>query len=286
MPETFLVIGGNGRVGREVITQLLDAGHGVRALVRSEPKVDALRRSGVEILRGDMDNAEALRSAVEGIRALYVATSDPEESVEQMRGFVGIARDAGVEKIVRLSAMSADPDAASDLSRRHGLRERALEESGLAWTHLRPTWFMQMMLEYAPGGRLDLPGGEGRIGWIDTRDIAAVAVAAMTGEGHEGKAYELTGPAALSYQELADTMSAATGREFIYRDVPRDEYRAMMRAEGEEDWYIDLVLQLYDRISSDELALVTDGVEQALGRKATGFDVFCRDHADALIRQL
>jgi len=286
MPETFLVIGGNGRVGREVITQLLDAGHGVRALVRSEPKVDALRRSGVEILRGDMDNAEALRSAVEGIRALYVATSDPEESVEQMRGFVGIAREAGVEKIVRLSAMSADPDAASDLSRRHGLRERALEESGLAWTHLRPTWFMQMMLEYAPGGRLDLPGGEGRIGWIDTRDIAAVAVAAMTGEGHEGKAYELTGPAALSYQELADTMSAATGREFIYRDVPRDEYRAMMRAEGEEDWYIDLVLQLYDRISSDELALVTDGVEQALGRKATGFDVFCRDHADALIRQL
>ncbi len=286
MPETFLVIGGNGRVGREVVTQLLDAGHGVRALVRSEPKVDALRRSGVEILRGDMDNAEALRSAVEGIRALYVATSDPEESVEQMRRFVGIAREAGVEKIVRLSAMSADPDAASDLSRRHGLRERALEESGLAWTHLRPTWFMQMMLEYAPGGRLDLPGGEGRIGWIDTRDIAAVAVAAMTGEGHEGKAYELTGPAALSYQELADTMSAATGREFVYRDVPRDEYRAMMRAEGEEDWYIDLVLQLYDRISSDELALVTDGVEQALGRKATGFEVFCRDHADALIRQL
>lgn len=286
MPETFLVIGGNGRVGREVVTQLLDAGHGVRALVRSEPKVDALRRSGVEILRGDMDNAEALRSAVEGIRALYVATSDPEESVEQMRRFVGIAREAGVEKIVRLSAMSADPDAASDLSRRHGLRERALEESGLAWTHLRPTWFMQMMLEYAPGGRLDLPGGEGRIGWIDTRDIAAVAVAAMTGEGHEGKAYELTGPAALSYQELGDTMSAATGREFVYRDVPRDEYRAMMRAEGEEDWYIDLVLQLYDRISSDELALVTDGVEQALGRKATGFEVFCRDHADALIRQL
>jgi uncharacterized protein YbjT (DUF2867 family) len=286
MPETFLVIGGNGRVGREVATQLLDAGHGVRALVRSEPKVDALRRPGVDIMRGDMGDAAALAAAVEGIRALYVATDDPEESVEQMRAFVGIARSAGIEKVVRLSAMSADPDATSDLSRRHGLRERALEESGLAWTHLRPTWFMQMMLEYAPGGRLDLPGGQGRIGWIDTRDIAAVAVAAMTVEGHEGKAYELTGPAALTYQDLADTMSAATGRDFAYRDVPHDEYRAMMQGEGEEDWYIDLVLEIYDRVSSGEMSLLADGVEQALGRTATSFDAFCRDHAAELIKQL
>ncbi len=286
MPETFLVIGGNGRVGREVATQLLDAGHGLRALVRTEPRVDALHRTDVEIMRGDMGDDQALASAVEGIRALYVATDDPEESVEQMRNFVGIARSAGVERIVRLSAMSADPDAKSDLSRRHGLRERALEESGMAWTHLRPTWFMQMMLEYAPGGRLDLPGGTGRIGWIDTRDIAAVAVAAMTGEGHEGKSYELTGPAALTYQELADTMSAATGRDFVYRDVQPDEYRAMMQAEGDEDWYIDLVLQIYDRISNGELSNLADGVEQALGRKATSFEVFCRDHAAELIKQL
>lgn len=286
MPETFLVIGGNGRVGREVATQLLDAGHGLRALVRTEPRVDALHRTDVEIMRGDMGDDQALASAVDGIRALYVATDDPEESVEQMRRFVGIARSAGVEKIVRLSAMSADPDAKSDLSRRHGLRERALEESGMAWTHLRPTWFMQMMLEYAPGGRLDLPGGTGRIGWIDTRDIAAVAVAAMTGEGHEGKSYELTGPAALTYQDLADTMSAATGRDFVYRDVQTDEYRAMMQAEGDEDWYIDLVLQIYDRISNGELSNLADGVEQALGRKATSFEVFCRDHAAELIKQL
>ena len=286
MPETFLVIGGNGRVGREVATQLLDAGHGLRALVRTEPRVDALHRTDVEIMRGDMGDDQALASAVDGICALYVATDDPEESVEQMRRFVGIARSAGVEKIVRLSAMSADPDAKSDLSRRHGLRERALEESGMAWTHLRPTWFMQMMLEYAPGGRLDLPGGTGRIGWIDTRDIAAVAVAAMTGEGHEGKSYELTGPAALTYQDLADTMSAATGRDFVYRDVQTDEYRAMMQAEGDEDWYIDLVLQIYDRISNGELSNLADGVEQALGRKATSFEVFCRDHAAELIKQL
>ena len=156
----------------------------------------------------------------------------------------------------------------------------------MAWTHLRPTWFMQMMLEYAPGGRLDLPGGTGRIGWIDTRDIAAAAVAAMTGEGHEGKSYELTGPAALTYQELADTMSAATGRDFVYRDVQPDEYRAMMQAEGDEDWYIDLVLQIYDRISNGELSNLADGVEQALGRKATSFEVFCRDHAAELIKQL
>ena len=108
----------------------------------------------------------------------------------------------------------------------------------------------------------------------------------MTGEGHEGKSYELTGPAALTYQELADTMSAATGRDFVYRDVQPDEYRAMMQAEGDEDWYIDLVLQIYDRISNGELSNLADGVEQALGRKATSFEVFCRDHAAELIKQL
>jgi uncharacterized protein YbjT (DUF2867 family) len=286
MGETFLVIGGNGRVGREVAAQLLDAGHGVRALVRSEPRVDALKREGVAIVRGEMADRTALAGAVEGIKACYVATSDEKNSVAEFEGFLVEARAAGVRRIVRLSAMSADPEATSDLSRRHGLREKALEASGVAWTHLRPTWFMQMMLEYAPGGRLDLPGGNGRLGWIDTRDIAAVAAAALTGEGHEGKAYDLTGPAALGYQELADTMSSATGRPFVYRDVPREEYRAMMRAEGSEDWYIDLVLQLYDRISSDALATVTDGVEQALGRKPGTFATFCRDYADELVKQL
>ncbi len=147
---------------------------------------------------------------MQGIRAAYGATSDEEHAVAEFQGFLDLAKLAGVERVVRLSAMSADPQAKSDLSRRHGLREKALEKSGLAWTHLRPTWFMQMMLEYAPDGRLDLPGGDGRIGWIDTRDIAAVAVAALTQDGHVGKIHELTGPAALSYQELADTMLVAS----------------------------------------------------------------------------
>ena len=81
-------------------------------------------------------------------------------------------------------------------------------------------------------------------------------------------------------------MSAATGKSFVYRDVPGDEYRAMMAEQGEEDWYITLVLELYDRIAGDVLAATHDGVQRALGREPTSFASFCRDHAEALAHQV
>jgi len=286
MAETYLVIGGNGRVGREVVAQLVAAGHRVHALVRNEARAPAMADERVTVFTGDLGDATALKPAFDGVSSAYVATGDGEDAVELFSRFLEAARDAELDHIVRLSAMSADAEATGDLSRRHGLRELALEESGMDWTHLQPTWFMQMMLEYAPGGRLDLPGGEGRIPWIDTRDIAAVAVAALTTDGHRCKSYELTGPAALSYGDLARTMSEATGRDFVYRDVPPDEYRRMMAAEGEADWYIDLVLQLYDRIAGGELSQLRDGVEDALGRPPNDFATFCRDYADQLVKQL
>jgi uncharacterized protein YbjT (DUF2867 family) len=286
MTETFLVIGGNGRVGREVVDQLLDAGHGVRAIVRSEAKVPSLKRDGIELVIGDIGDASILAPAMKGLRKAYVATSDDDTSVAKFEVFLETARDAELEHIVRLSAMSADAEADGDLSRRHGQRELALEESGMDWTHLQPTWFMQMMLEYAPGGHMDLPGGDGRIPWIDTRDIAAVAVAALTTEDHNCKTYQLTGPAGLSYGDLAAQMSKATGRDFVYRDVPADEYRAMMVDAGEDPGYIDLVLQIYERISDGQLSTWHDGVQKALGREAIDFATFCSDYADDLIKQL
>lgn len=282
----YLVIGGNGHVGKEVVAQLLDAGHTVRALVRKEATAPALRRPGVTLVRGDIADRASLDPALDGIGRAYVATSDEESSVAAFDGFLRAARDHRLDHIVRLSALNADPDAPSDLSRRHGLRDRALERSEIGWTHLRPTWFMQMMFEYAPGGVIAVPGGRGHIPWIDCRDIAAVAVAALTEDDHIGQTYELTGPVPLTYHDLARHMSEATGRRFEYHDLSPEAYRTRLEAEGQPAWYIAMVLQLYEAIRSDSKAALALGVQQALERQPTTFAQFCRDHVDELVRQL
>jgi len=282
----FLVIGGNGHVGREVVAQLLDAGHTVRALVRKAATVPALQRPGVTVVKGDIADRTSLDGALDGIARAYVATGDEESSVAAFETFLQAARDHDLDHIVRLSALNADPHSPSDLTRRHGLRDQALERSEIGWTHLRPTWFMQMLFEYAPGGIIAVPGGDGHIPWIDCRDIAAVAVAALTEDDHIGQTYELTGPTPLTYHDVARQMSRATGRHFEYRDLTPDAYRVRLQAEGHPEWYVVLLLQLYEAIRSNSKAALALGVQQALNRQPTTFARFCSDHVDELVQQL
>ena len=144
-----------------------------------------------------------------------------------------------------------------------------------------------MMTEYAPGGVIAVPGGQGRIPWIDTRDIAAVAVTSLIDGGdHLGQTYELTGGRPLTYGDLAKDMSAATGRTFEYRDMSPEDFAAKMREEGNEEWYISLILQLYESIRSNTKAELALGVQEALNRQPITFAQFCRDHADELVKQL
>lgn len=283
----FLVVGGNGNVGRHVVDQLLDVGHSVRALVRSQARVPELERDGVSLVVGGIEDGDALARAMRGIAGAYVATSDEEGSVAAFETFLQAARSHKLDHIVRLSALSADAQSPAMLPRRHGEREKALERSEIGWTHLQPTWFMQMMLEYAPGGVIAVPGGQGRIPWIDTRDIAAVAVAALTEpDDHLGQTYELTGGVPLSYHDLAREMSAATGRSFEYRDMAPQDYAAAMREQGHPESYIALLLELYEGIAANTKAELRLGVQEALNRQPISFARFCRDHAEELVRQL
>jgi uncharacterized protein YbjT (DUF2867 family) len=280
------VVGATGHVGREVVRQLKKDGHAVRVWTRDAARAGALGVSSDEVVIGDRRDPASLPAAVAGVGKAYYATPDPEDTVAMLENFLAAAKAAGVRHVVRLSARSADANATEDLARRHGLAERALEQSGLAWTHIRPSWFMQMMFEYAPGGRMELPGGKGRIGWIDTRDIAALAVAALTGPGHEGKCHTISGPQALGYGDLARMLSEATGRDFVYVDMTPEDFREQALARGEEAWYVDLVLQLYANIRADRYAGISGEFEQVMGRPATTFAQFARDTRDELVKQL
>jgi len=286
MTAPILVVGATGHVGREVVRKLKAGGHEIRVMTRDANRAAELGVTPDEVVVADLRDPASLPAAVAGVEKVYYATPDPEDNVVMLENFLTAAKEAGVRHVVRLSARSADVNSKDDLARRHGLAERALEQSGLAWTHIRPSWFMQMMFEYAPGGRMELPGGEGRIGWIDTRDIADMAVAALTEPGHEGKWYIISGPEALSYGDLARHMSEATGREFVYVDLAPEDYRKQALARGDEPWYVDLILQLYANIRADRYAGLSDEFEKVMGRPATTFAQFARDTRDELVKQL
>ncbi len=281
-----LVVGATGHVGREVVRKLKSGGHALRVMTRDRNKTAHLELSSDEVVEGDLRDGASLAAAVTGIERAYYATPDPEDNVAMLENFLAAAKSAGVRHVVRLSARSADLNSREDLARRHGLAEQALERSGLAWTHIRPSWFMQMMFSYAPGGRMELPGGEGRIGWIDTRDIADMAVKVLTESGHDGKCYIISGPEALSYSDLARHMSEATGRDFVYADMAPNIFRERQLALGEEAWSLDLDMQLYVNIRAGRYAAVSDEFEKVMGRPPTSFARFARECAEELVLQL
>lgn len=276
----ILITGVTGTVGGAVLDQALAAGVAARVLIRDAARASAFE--GVaEVAVGDFADPASLEAAVAGIDAVFMASFDGAEQLALQGNLIAAAKHAGARHIVRLSALSSDENAEAALARWHGVADRQLVCSGLGYTLLRPGLFAQNLLEYAASGAIALPVGETRVSFIDVRDIAAVAVKALTEPGHQGQTYELTGAEQLSYGEVAERLTAATGRHFTFRDMSDDEYHAEMLRRGREPWDADMVVELYRRIRAQGTRKTTDTVERLLGRPPTSIAAFARDHAAA-----
>ena len=279
----ILVTGATGTTGSEVVRQLAAARLPVRAFVRNAEKAASLRQAGAEIAVGDLDRPESLEPALDGVSALFLLSPADPRQIEQQGRAVETAKGAGVRHVVKLSALGAHVDAPVSLLRWHGQTEKQIEESGLAWTHLRPHYFMQNTLGFAASivaeGRFYAPLRDGKIGIVDTRDIAAVAVGALTTAGHEGKAYDITGPEALDFEELAACIAAATGRPVTYVDVPPSTAEKAMIAAGMPDWLADALVGLYGIFGAGHASTITSVVQEVSGRPARTFAQFAREHA-------
>jgi uncharacterized protein YbjT (DUF2867 family) len=281
----ILVTGANGNVGREVVDQLAAGGHDVRALLRSRARADILPTSA-EIAIGDFADTNSLARAVDGVDAVYMTSFEHPELLRLQGNLISAARDAGVRVVARLSGMRADRESPAAISRNHALGDRQLAESGLGYVILRPNWFHQNFLGYFPGGVMRLPVGAGRTSFIDVRDIAAVAVAALTDPRHLGETFELSGPEALSHAEVAQTLSQATGRRLIFEDIAEEVWLAEAVHRGMEPSAADALIGLFRRTREGAMAEVTDAVERVTGRLAIDLVAFANDHAEALCRQL
>jgi uncharacterized protein YbjT (DUF2867 family) len=280
----ILVTGATGQIGGAVIGQL-DGVAGVRALAR-EP-VDL---GDVEVAVGSFDDERSLASALDGVETVFLTGRDNPDQVEQHGRVLDVAQAAGVRHIVKLSALAARPDSPVALMRwQHAIEER-LRESAFAWTFLRPHLFMQNLLRFAgdvtAGGTLAAPMGDGRYPLVDTRDVAAAAAAVLRDPAqHAGRIYALTGPDALTYDDVARAIGDLVGRPVSYEPRIPEEFRAGLLAAGIPAWRADDLAAIASAYTDDENVPSGD-LAGLLGRPATTFDQFLSDHRDRYLAGL
>ncbi len=282
---TLLITGATGKTGRYIVEGLAARGVRARALVRNPAAAAWLRDAGMEPVAGDMEQPAALATAFAGIdQALLLAANSPGQvAVEQ--GFIDAARAAGVKRIVKFSAIAAGGDNDYRFARWHGEAEQHLRQSGLAWSIVRPGFFMQNFLMLAATikaeGKYYLPACDEPIGLVDVRDAAAVTVACLLDPRQTGCIRTVTGADSLTMTECAARMTAVLGRRIDYVALSPEAFRAAMLGAGAPDWLADGMNELYASARIGNKDFLTTAVQRLLGRAPISFDRFVADHAAA-----
>lgn len=282
----ILVSGATGTAGKEIVLQLASLGITVKALVRDMAKATPFRGKCVHVAVGDLNEPATLEEAFKAVDQALLLPANNANQVHQERTFIDAAKRAGVQHIVKFSALGADdPASGSRIARWHAQAEDYLEASGLAWTHLRPCMFMQNLLGSAASiareGAFYAPLGDARVAHVDVRDIAAVALKTLTEHGHEGKAYTITGPEALTYSQVAQKLTAVLGKPVRYVDVPPEQFKQSLLGAGMPDWYADALLEIFEYVVKPRGTEVTNVVAEIARKAPSTFDQFARDHLAA-----
>jgi uncharacterized protein YbjT (DUF2867 family) len=273
----ILVTGATGTVGSEVVRRLLAAGERPRALVRDPDKARERLGEQVEHVVGDLNQTETVGAALAGVDRLFLVTTQSSRQPEWERRVIEAATRGGVGQIVKLSVFRADERSPLQIARQHAQAERALEQSGVAFTIVRPVFFMQNLLAMLRDGAIYTAAADGRVAMVDARDAAAVAVTALTKDGHRGRTYTLTGPEALSFDEVANTLSRETGRSTRHVHVSPDKVRAALEGFGVAAWFADDMAKLHGMLADGYEDLVTNDVRAVTGSPPRDLAQFVRD---------
>jgi uncharacterized protein YbjT (DUF2867 family) len=279
----ILITGATGTVGSEVVKRLSAQGVQVRAVTRNPRKAEANPLPYVQLVHGDFEDPESMRRACSGVDRAFLLTNSTERTEQQQIAFTRVAQQSGVRHIVKLSQLHADAGSPERFLRYHAAVEAAIQASGLTFTFLRPNLYMQGLLNFRQSiqqkSAFFAAVGDARISAVDVRDLADVAVAALTGSGHDNKVYSLTGPDALTFAEMAHQFSKAVGRTITFVDVPPESMRVALVDLGFPAWQADGLLEEFAMYRRGEAAGVEAGVREALDRSPLSFDEFARDYA-------
>lgn len=257
----------------------------MRAFVRDADKARAKLGLGVELAIGDFEDPASLRRALQGVDHVFLTSADGPRKVDHENAVIDAAAAAWVQRIVKLSPPRVEIGSELAFWDWHGQIERHLRSSGAPAVVLRGNLFMSVLLASADAvknrGQLFAPAGDAKIAMIDPRDIGAVAAVLLTEDGHDGKTYMVTGPEAITYRDVAEQLSAATGRDIQFVDVPDNAARAVMLESGAPEWLADNLIRLFGKLRQGAGAEVTDTVRALTGRPPNTFAHWARDHATA-----
>jgi len=279
----IVVTGATGNAGTEVVRALAARGSRVRAFVRDPGTARARLGADIELAAGDLADQRSVRAALEGAGTLLLSCADDPRRVGWETAAIDAAVAAGVRRIVKLSAATAEPGSPVAFWDWHGQVEQHLRASGAGWVSLRASWYMSNLLagaaRVAAEGRLYAPAGEARIAMIDPRDVGAAAAAVLSSPGHEGQTYLLTGPRAITYAQVAAELSAATGRSVEFIDVPDDAARQAMVRDGLPGFAAGQIVKMFGMMRQGTAAQVSPAVEALTGSAPGDFASYALDHA-------
>ena len=264
----ILVFGASGQIGGELISLLSAEGVPAVAVTRSS---SGRLLPGIRWVQADLSQPASIDGLFAGVESMFLLTGNHPDMARFQITAIQAAAAAGVDYVVKLSALGASDHTKLPIGRAHYEAESVLVASGMRWTMLRPHVFMQNLFGQAAAiareGRIVASSGDGRIPFIDTRDIAAVAAAALRRPGFDGQKYILTGPEALSYYDIARILSDVIQRPVEYHDLSLNDERDLTTLAGHQR-------------AGGKTAMVHDSVRQILGRAPRSFAEFATDYGD------
>jgi len=285
----ILVTGATGNIGTELTKNLSESKTPTRAFVRNRLQSKAITFPGVEIAEGDFNKPETFAPALEEVECLFLLIPSSSKVEEQQHNFVDEAKRRKVKRIVKLSQLGADENAEGRFQRYHGAIEKHIVKSGIPYTFLRPNLFMQGLLNFrqtiSAQGAFYAPAGNAAVSLVDVRDIASVATRVLTESGHEGKTYDITGPEALTHEEVASQLSQAIGKTVQYVDVPPEAMKQALLSFGMPEWQADGLVEDYDHYRRGEAEVVSSTVRDITGKEATPLFQFAKDYASEFLEK-
>jgi len=281
-----LITGATGNIGGRVVEHVLQAGIRPRVLARDAEKARRAFGERVDVRVGDLSDPSSLRAAFAGVSSVFLVNAGPDLAARDAAA-AQVAKQAGIRHLVKLSSMDVDGEVGAGAW--HAQGEHALRESGLAATFVRPSGFMSNALWWVPSikaeGLVRTSTGDGRIALIHPDDIAEVVTRALLDPERRGQVLSITGPAALTYAEMAALVGAVIGRAVGFSALSDGEARRRFAGRAEPDAMVEALVSIWRAIREGRLARVTGVVEQVLGRPPRSFETWVGENAAAFRRE-
>ena len=279
----ILLTGATGKTGSATAKALNERGIKFKALIRNEEKREGIESLGGEVIIGSIENKEAVDQSMVDVETALILLPNSENQLSLEKQLVDSAKQAGANRIVKMSSIEATPDATSPIPRLHLESEEYIKQSGLNWTMVKPNFYMQNLLASAATikdqGKIFLPMGEGKTGMIDTTDVGKVLAKVLSEDGHESMNHEITGPEILSFFEVAEIFTQGLGKQVDYVDVPLAAYKETLGQFLTNQWHLDAVIDLFKGIADGGIEEKTDTYSNLMGESPKSLSQFISENS-------